>query len=283
VTGTTTVMVLVVDDDPEFVLLIRDLLGDATRANFVVESADSIKKGIEAVEKGRFDVILLDYKLPDGDGLEFLNRLEKAHIKVPVIVVTGHGDKIVQMKALEAGAVEYLSKGTFNAELLERTCIYAIGMQEKRNRNGSGPGVGVLIEQLVELTRDSVKAQTEAASETREMRREMALGFESLKTDINNNLMATEMDIKARRDLCAKDYERVIAEIQSLSKFRWLLDWIKTNTTLAIVIFVCLLLALALGVVMLKFVDVDKVKNLKDAATGMLTTPPESGWRQWVT
>lgn len=279
--GATTVRVLVVDDDPEFVNLTRDLLGDATRATFIVEDADTLEKGLDTVRKGRFDVILLDYRLPDGDGFEFLDRLEKDHIKVPVVIVTGHGDKIVQVKAIEAGAVEYLSKGTFNAELLERTCIYAIGMQEKI-RNGGGPGVGVLIEQLVELTRDSVKAQAEATSEIREMRRDMALGFASLKTDINNSLVATEMDIKVRRELCAKDHEMVIKEIQSLSRFRWLLDWIKTNTTLAIVIFVCLLLALALGVVLLKFIDVDKVKDLKDAATGMLITPPGLGWRQWV-
>jgi len=276
----TTIRVLVVDDDPDFTVLVRDFLEDAARAVFIVESSLTVASGIETVERGHFDVILLDYKLPDGDGFEFLDRLEKSHIRVPVVIVTNHGDKSIQVRALEAGAVEYLTKGSFSTDLLERTCIYAIGMQEKRNQNGSGPGVGVLIEQLVDLTRDSVRAQTEATSEIREMRRELAAGVGSIKTDIGNGLMATNAELKNRREACSKEHAQVISEVQSMSGLRWILEWIKTNNTLAAVLFVCILLAVALAVVLLNFVDADKIKGLKDASS--MLVPPVTGRTRWI-
>ncbi|MEI6297307.1 MAG: response regulator [bacterium] len=279
--GATTVRVLVVDDDPDFVVLIRDLLGDATRATFLVEDTGTMASGISMVERGHFDVILLDYKLPDGDGFKFLERLEKSHIKVPVVIVTSRGDKIVQVQALEAGAVEYLAKGTFNTELLERTCIYAIGMQEKRNKNGSGPGVGVLIEQLVDLTRDSVKAQTEATAELRETRMDMAKGFESVKADISSSLMATQITLKDRRDFCKEEHARVLSEVQAMSSFRWFLDWIKANLVTAIIIFVCVLLAITAIVLALHFIDLEKIKSLK-GATSLLAPFVKDGWTSWV-
>lgn len=273
--GMTTVKVLVVDDDPDFVLLIKDLLEDATRASFLVESASTISEGVCVVEKHPFDVVLLDYRLPDGDGIQFLEALEQKHIKTPVVIVTSRGDKSVQVKALEAGAVEYLSKGSFTAEHLEVTCIYAIGMQEKRNQNGGGPGVGMLIEQLVELTRDSVKSQTEATAELRETRKDLINGFTSLKADIQ----ALEEGQKNRRVACEKEHSRVIGEIQGQSGFRWILDWVKKNTRLSVALFVCALLTVVLAVILLGYVDTAKIRDLTGAVpAGVVTTPaPPTG------
>jgi len=268
--GTTTVRVLVIDDDPDFVLLIQDLLSDATRSTFIIEDMSTITKGITAVEHGHFDVILLDYKLPDGDSFEFLDRLEKAHIKIPVIIVTSRGDKVLQARALEAGAVEYLAKGTFNTELLERTCIYAIGLQEKRNRNGSGPGVGVLIEQLVDLTRDAIRAQTEATSEIREMRKEVLASQANIQKGIKESLAETEEELKTRRECCTKEHAKVLEEIQSISKFRWALNWIKGNPVAAVTIFLCFLLGVAALVVLIHFVDSSKLKDIKDFVSFIL-------------
>ena len=225
-------------------------------------------------EKSPYDVILLDYKLPDGDGIQFLETLEKNHIKTPVVIVTSRGDKAVQVKALEVGAVEYLSKGTFSTDLLEQTCIYAIGMQEKRNRNGGGPGVGILIEQLVELTRDSVRAQTEATAELRETRKELMNGISSLKEDMTKGFDTAEKDIKARRETCYREHTKIIDDIKSQSGFRWILDWIRKNTKLSIAIFICLLLTIALAVGLLNVTDTTKIRDLLPTTpAGYLVTP----------
>jgi len=268
--GATTIRVLVVDDDPEFVLLIRDLLEEASRATFVVEDIPSLSGGIKSLERNHYDVILLDYKLPDGDGFEFLSQMNALHLKIPVVIVTGHGDKAVQVKALEAGAVEYLSKGTFNTDLLERTCIYAIGLQEKRNSNGGGPGVGVLIEQLVELTRDAVKAQTEGTLEIRELRKELNTGITSIKEDIASNSRATQLTLKNQREISEKDQAATMKAIEEISHFRWLLGWIKANPLFSTILFLCVLLAIALAVVLLQIVDLEKIKVLKDATSSLM-------------
>lgn len=251
-----TIRVLVIDDDQDDCRLIRDLLTDSTRAEFTVDEAHTAQEGFYQLQQThhRYDVILLDYKLPDSDGITFLRKLHELHFHTPIIIVTSHGDKNLQDQAMELGAVEYLEKGTFNGHLLERTCLYAIGVQEKRRQNGDGaPGVGILIEQLVGLTRQSVKAQTEAAEQTRELRQDFAQG-----------LKRQDRERKEQHDL-------ILVEVKSIkSTWRWLLEWIADHPMVAIFIFLCLVLVAVLAVLLLDALDVGKLKDLKSLKTTML-------------
>jgi DNA-binding response OmpR family regulator len=251
-----TIRVLVIDDDQDDCRLIKDLLGDAARAEFTVDDAHTAQEGFYQLQQThhRYDVILLDYKLPDSDGITFLQKLHELHFQTPIIIVTSHGDKNLQDQAMEMGAVEYLEKGTFGAALLERTCLYAIGVQEKRRQNGDGaPGVGVLIEQLVGLTRQSVKAQTEAAQQTRELRQDFA------------------QSLKRHTEETREQHDKILAEVKSIkSTWRWLLEWVVDHPMVAIFIFLCLVLVAVLGVLLLDALDVGKLKDLKGLKTTML-------------
>lgn len=251
-----TIRVLVIDDDLDDCRLIRDLLSDATRAEFVVDDAHTAQEGFYQLQQThhRYDVILLDYKLPDSDGISFLRKLQELHFHTPIIIVTSHGDRNLQDQAMEMGAVEYLEKGTFNGNLLERTCLYAIGVQEKRRQNGDGaPGVGILIEQLVGLTRESVKAQTEAAQESKELRQDFAQG------------------LKRNAEEASGQHDLILAEVKSIkSTWRWALEWITAHPVVAITIFLCLVLVAVLSVLLLDALDVGKLKDLKDLKTTML-------------
>jgi len=242
----TSVRVLIIDDDREDAKLVSDLLGEGKRAKFAVEKAETADAGLTKLEESKFDVVLLDYKLPDLDGLSFLKRIyEELYFKIPVVIITSHGDRSLQARAIEAGAAEYLEKGTFNTEILERTCIYAIGLYEKQTRNGSGPGVGVNIETLVSLTRESVIAQTHA---TEELKASRAASTEQSA--------AIRADIRSMRDA-------VLSEVRDISRFRWLLDWIKSNPIVAIVIFLCLVTIAVLAVILINSLDPATVEALK--------------------
>ena len=74
-----------------------------------------------------FDCVLLDYDLPDLNGIQFLNLLEtKTKIKIPVIMLTGHGDENIASDALRAGATDYLPKRAVSTESLKRTIGNAV-------------------------------------------------------------------------------------------------------------------------------------------------------------
>lgn len=266
-----TVKLLVIDDDAEDRRLVHDWLDDADRVNFSVEEASTAEEGLEKMEKGRYDVVLLDYRMPEKDGFWVLERMRALRLQVPVVIVTSHGDRNVQTQAFELGVADYLEKGAFTPELLERTCLYAIGLNERKISETSGPGVGVLMEQLVSLTRDSVKAQSDTAQEIREMRRELASGFASVKEQ------ASEHDKN-----CQDRNTAVVGKIEERDapKGKWLLDWIAVHP-LATLILALILLAsiLALGVLIplwAEHVTADQLKVLKGC--GMLLFFPVMGW-----
>lgn len=249
-----TVRVLVIDDDQDDCLLIRDLLVESTRAEFIVDEAHSAQQGFYKLQQThhRYDVILLDYKLPDSDGISFLQKLQELHFNTPVIIVTSHRDRTLQGHAIERGAVEYLEKGTFGTVLLERTCLYAIGVQEKRRQNGQGaPGVGILIEQLVGLTRESVQAQTESSREIKELRRDFAHGMERHSNDSK------------------EQHDKILSAIKS--PWKVFLDWITVHPIVAMAIFLCLILSIIVGVLLVDILDVDKIKDLTEIKMSLLT------------
>ena len=250
---TTAIKVLLVEDDREDAHLVVELLGESQRAPIVSELAYTATEGLELLGAKRYDVVLLDYQLPDMDGLSFLAKVAELHFGVPVVILTGHGDRNLQVRALEAGAADYLEKSEhLNTELLERSCLYAIGLHRKKTENGAGPSVGVLIEQLVGLTRESVKAQTEATLESRETRREFAAGVKVIQDSIEDRQRSAE-----------RQQIEVLEEIQAIPKFRWLLEWISKNPGASFIIFLGLAVAVLLVTFVIEFVDLEKLLQLR--------------------
>lgn len=74
----------------------------------------------------QFDGVLLDYRLPDGDGLTFINRLRGAGFRLPIIVLTGQGDEELAVGLMKAGASDYLPKSKVSVDTLPRLLQTAI-------------------------------------------------------------------------------------------------------------------------------------------------------------
>ncbi|HLM66930.1 MAG TPA: response regulator [Longimicrobium sp.] len=111
--------VLVVDDDAvDRMAVARHLArtGLAVR----VEEADGVLEAIGRLSDATFDCVLLDFNLPDGDGLTFLRGLRTAGITVPVVMLTGQSDPEVVADLVMAGAADYLPKALLSpARLLQ--------------------------------------------------------------------------------------------------------------------------------------------------------------------
>src|SRR5882672_11262066 len=109
-TSDTTIRVLVVEDNPGDVGIIRDALEEYDRAKFAVEPVRSTIACREKLTSGSYDLLLLDYSLPGETGLEFLRSMWRPDELPPVIMLTGQGDERVAKDAIRAGAYDYFPK-----------------------------------------------------------------------------------------------------------------------------------------------------------------------------
>jgi len=118
--------ILLVEDDPEDVWVMRNLLGDRWDAPFQLAHVELLSAAIERCAEQRFDVVLLDLSLPDSRGLETFFAMHAHAGDVPIVVLSGHADQQSAVKAVQAGAQDYLVKGQVNDNVLVRSIRYAI-------------------------------------------------------------------------------------------------------------------------------------------------------------
>lgn len=122
---------LLVDDDEDDYLIARGLLSDVKTQKYELKWASSYDEAVAAVPLFQPDVCLVDYHLGARNGVEFLRHLREMGCQAALVMLTGHGDREVDMEAMEAGASDYLAKGKIDSLLLERAIRYAI--DRKRN------------------------------------------------------------------------------------------------------------------------------------------------------
>jgi len=108
--------VLVVDDSPFDLRLVETLLSPI--GDLKVVFAGSVKEGLEAVEREPPAVILTDLVLPDLEGLELVQRVRAQHPDIFVILMTAYGSEEVAMRALRAGAANYIAKKDLARDLV---------------------------------------------------------------------------------------------------------------------------------------------------------------------
>ena len=107
--------IFVVDDD---LVLQEMLVSRLERSGHSANCASTLEEGLKAVIKGEYDVILLDVQLPDGNGLEYLQRFKTVPSAPEVIIITGKGDEHGAEKAITSGAWSYIEKPDVIRELL---------------------------------------------------------------------------------------------------------------------------------------------------------------------
>lgn len=124
--------VLLIEDDEDDYLITRDLLGDVQGGRYDLHWAPSFEEGLEALARDSFDVGLVDYRIGGHTGLELVRDALTAGHEVPLILLTGLGDRELDIAAMEAGAADFLEKTELTPGLLERSIRYAINQGESR-------------------------------------------------------------------------------------------------------------------------------------------------------
>ncbi|MGM0563609.1 MAG: sigma-54-dependent transcriptional regulator [Pseudomonadota bacterium] len=98
---------LIVDDEPDIRELLEITLG---RMGLDTDSAATLKAAHEALEQREFDLCLTDMRLPDGNGLDLVDFIQASHPRLPVAVITAHGNMDAAVRALKSGAFDFVSK-----------------------------------------------------------------------------------------------------------------------------------------------------------------------------
>lgn len=125
--------VVVIEDDPGDAVLAEEYLSDEG-GDFTVRWEPTLAQGIKAVTRAT-TCVLLDLGLPDAHGVAALEALTEAAPQVPVVVLTGFGDREAGLSAVAAGAQDYLVKGEVTPELLGRAIRYAIARAGNEERD----------------------------------------------------------------------------------------------------------------------------------------------------
>lgn len=118
---------LVVDDDPDEVEILRRALRDNSQdAKFELLVADTLESAFLLMEQHQVHLVILDLNLPDSRGFSTFVQFQDRHYSVPVVVVTGHEDQELALRAIRMGAQDYIVKGLFRPDLTLRAMRFAI-------------------------------------------------------------------------------------------------------------------------------------------------------------
>ncbi|MGD9200098.1 MAG: EAL domain-containing protein [Chitinispirillia bacterium] len=120
------IKVLLVDDDEDDYLITKELLLDIEEMKFDIDWISSYDEALETADRTHHDIYFFDYRLGEHNGLELLTELVTNGCRVPIILLTGQGDHEVDVKAMKAGASDYLVKGKIDSGLLERSIRHSI-------------------------------------------------------------------------------------------------------------------------------------------------------------
>ena len=111
--------ILIVDDQETILFFLRDRL---EQLGFAIFTASSATEALELLQKDSFQGILLDLEMPGMDGLSMLDQLQKESNSAPVIVMSADPTQTAMIKAIEAGARDYLTK-PISYEILKYKCL----------------------------------------------------------------------------------------------------------------------------------------------------------------
>jgi signal transduction histidine kinase len=126
--------VLLIEDNLGDARLLAESLRDAPGNAFELVHAELVSSALERLQDERFEAILLDLSLPDGQGFGVLRRLLDVAPSVPVLVLTGLNDEQMALHALSAGAQDYLVKGAHDGDFISRAIRYAIQRKQLLER-----------------------------------------------------------------------------------------------------------------------------------------------------
>jgi len=123
---TNDLSILIVEDNPADQLLLEMHLSETTLTIGEITAASTIESAINLVRKQSFSLIFLDFFLPDNNGLQSFIELSHVNPRIPIIILSGSMDTKLSIKAISAGAQDFLIKGEYTVQMLEKAALHSI-------------------------------------------------------------------------------------------------------------------------------------------------------------
>jgi len=196
--GNETPVVYVVDDDPSIREALVDLfLSIRTEAHAFKGTQDLLDKA----DLKRPGCILLDVRLPGANGLDFQLHLEKLGNQMPVIFMTGHGDIPMTVRAMKAGAVDFLAKPFRDQDILDAVSVAFQKDREIRQQSAANGAVSDLAKTLTRREYEVMAAVVQGL-----MNKQIAfnLGISEITVKLHRGNVMRKMDARSVADLVRK-------------------------------------------------------------------------------
>lgn len=120
------IRILLIDDDEDDYIVVRRMLSQIEDGRFALEWSSTVDVALEQMERNQYDLYLLDYQLGELNGLDVLREARARGCTAPLIMLTGTGNRAVDLAAMQAGAADYLEKEELTTAVLERALRYAL-------------------------------------------------------------------------------------------------------------------------------------------------------------
>ena len=191
----TEAIVFVVDDDPSM----RKALSNLFRSvGLRAEVFGSARELLESELPEVASCLVLDIRLPGPSGLDFQAELAKANIQIPIIFMTGHGDIPMTVKAMKAGAVDFLTKPFRDQDMLDAVAIAIERDRERRKDEKIVAELRAVFETLTARERD-VLALVASGLMNKQIAAE--IGLAEITVKIHRGHIMRKMGAKSLADL----------------------------------------------------------------------------------
>jgi FixJ family two-component response regulator len=191
-------VVYVVDDDPS----IREALVDLfASARILAEGFETAQGLLDSADLGRPGCIVLDVRLPGLNGLDFQAQLERNGNRMPIIFVTGYGDIPMTVRAMKAGAVDFLAKPFRDQDILDAVSVAFEKDRAARQESAASMAVSELAGTLTPREREVMAAVVKGL-----MNKQIAydLGISEITVKLHRGNVMRKMQVRSVAELVRK-------------------------------------------------------------------------------
>jgi DNA-binding response OmpR family regulator len=122
----TPIRILLVEDNPTDLMLVRELFATSPGVDFDIEQASRLAEALDLLKQKTFDVVLLDLGLPDSNGVDTFAQFHRQAPGVPILVLTGLEDERAGLAAMQSGAQDFIGKKRIQNRLIQNSVLYAV-------------------------------------------------------------------------------------------------------------------------------------------------------------
>lgn len=120
------IKIAIVDDDEDDYFIITSYIKNIQGANLHVEWIDDYKTALDKIKAEEYNIYFIDYRLGNETGLNLLQEAMRNGCEEPIVLLTGKGNREIDIRAMQSGATDYLVKSELNTEKLERCIRYSL-------------------------------------------------------------------------------------------------------------------------------------------------------------